>query len=149
MRDIRGGRVSFVHPSKKEFCMISLRGSLFAIAVPAALFVGTAAQAHPKLLSATPAPNSSVATTSKIELHFNEVLVSQFSGVDLAMTDMPGMKMNAPMKMSGLATALSADGKTLVITMKSPLPSGTYKVDWHVVSTDTHRVNGSYSFKVK
>src|SRR3546814_19049422 len=79
------------------------------------------------LVSATPAPNSTVAKTAKIELHFNEALVSQFSGVDLAMTDMPGMKMNAPMKMSGLATALGADGKTLVITMKSPLPRGNRK----------------------
>src|SRR3546814_17402967 len=62
----------FRTPLKKELCMISLRGSLFAIALPAALFVGTAAQAHPKLVSATPAPNSTVAKTAKIELHFNE-----------------------------------------------------------------------------
>jgi methionine-rich copper-binding protein CopC len=129
--------------------MISVRGSLLALALPAALLAGTAAQAHPKLVSATPAPNSIVGKAAKIELHFNEALMGQFSGVDLAMTDMPGMKMNAPMQMNGVATSIGADGKTLIVTLKAPLSSGAYKLDWHVVSADTHRVSGSYSFKVK
>jgi methionine-rich copper-binding protein CopC len=29
------------------------------------------------------------------------------------------------------------------------LAVGTYKVDYHVVSTDTHRIQGSYTFKVQ
>jgi len=28
------------------------------------------------------------------------------------------------------------------------LPSGNYKVQWHAVGEDTHRVKGSYSFSV-
>src|SRR3546814_2899855 len=90
----------FRTPLKKELCMISLRGSLFAIALPAALFVGTAAQAHPKLVSATPAPNSTVAKTAKIELHFNEALVSQFSGVDLARSEEHTSELQSLMRIS-------------------------------------------------
>ena len=122
----------------------------FALTIASALTVaGTAAQAHPKLVSATPAANATVARTAKIELHFSEALVSQFSGVDLVMTDMPGMKMNSPMKMNGVAVAVGPDGKTLVATLKTPLPAGSYKLDWHAVSADTHRINGSYTFQVK
>jgi methionine-rich copper-binding protein CopC len=121
----------------------------FAPIVAAALLIApVAAYAHPKLLSATPAPNSVSARTARIQLAFSESLVAQFSGADLAMTEMPGMKMNAPDRMPAKST-LGADGKTLVITLPKALPVGTYKLDWHVVSTDTHRVAGSYTFQVK
>ena len=129
--------------------MRSLRLSLTLAAASALMVAGTAAQAHPKLLSASPAANATITKTAKIELHFSETLVGQFSGVDLVMTDMPGMKMNSPMKMGGVAVAVGSDGKTLVATLQRPLPAGTYKLDWHAVSADTHRVNGSYNFQVK
>jgi methionine-rich copper-binding protein CopC len=29
-----------------------------------------------------------------------------------------------------------------------PLPPGTYKVNWHVLSVDIHKTQGSYSFSV-
>jgi len=118
------------------------------VAATAALFAAAPAIAHPKLISATPAPNAVVASPAKLQLTFSEGLVAKFSGVDLVMTDMPGMKMSSPMKMT-VATALAPDGKTLVVTLAKPLPRGAYKLDWHVVSTDTHRVQGSYAFKVK
>lgn len=120
----------------------------FAPIVAAVLLVApVAAYAHPKLVSATPAPNSVAAPTAELKLVFSESLVAQFSGADLVMTDMPGMKMNAPMKMSAKAT-LGADGKTLVVTLPKALPKGGYKLSYHVVSTDTHRVEGNYSFKI-
>ncbi|MES2095928.1 MAG: copper homeostasis periplasmic binding protein CopC [Pseudomonadota bacterium] len=117
-------------------------------AAAAALFVAAPAVAHPKLVSATPAPNSVVASPARMQLTFSETLVANFSGVELVMTDMPGMKMSSPMKMK-VAIALAPDGKTVVVTSAKPLPRGAYRLDWHVVSTDTHRVQGSYTFKVK
>jgi len=30
-----------------------------------------------------------------------------------------------------------------------PLPAGTYRVKWHVVSVDTHRTQGDFKFTVK
>ena len=56
--------------------------------------------------------------------------------------------MSAPMKMA-VKASLGSDGKTLILTLAKPLPRGAYKLDWHVVSTDTHRVKGSIVFKVK
>ena len=112
------------------------------------LATASPALAHPKLVSATPAPNASVAATGRLQLTFSEPLVAKFSGVELVMTDMPGMKMSSPMKMVA-RTALGADGRTVVVTLAKPLPRGTYRLDWHVVSADTHRVKGSYGFKVQ
>ncbi|HEX7819641.1 MAG TPA: copper homeostasis periplasmic binding protein CopC [Sphingobium sp.] len=124
------------------------RKTAFAVAMAASVFAATAVQAHPKLSSATPAANAVIAAPTRIQLVFSEALVAQFSGIDLTMTEMPGMKMG-PMKMNGVKTTVAADGKTLIATLAKPLPVGTYKVDYHVVSTDTHRIQGSYTFKVQ
>ena len=113
-----------------------------------ALLAG-AASAHPKLVSAVPAADATVTSPAKIELRFSEKLVAQFAGADLVMTDMPGMKMHGPMKMAPLKTSVGADGMSLVAMPAKPLPAGTYKLNYHVVSADTHRIEGGYSFKVK
>lgn len=118
--------------------------------VPAAailLAAASAANAHPKLVSTTPAPNATVAKPARLELRFSEKLMPKFSGADLMMTGMKGMK-HAPMKVAS-ATTVAADGRTLVIAPKSPLGAGTYSVAWHVVSADTHRITGNYAFAVK
>jgi len=114
----------------------------------AALIAPLPAFAHPRLIAATPAPNSATAPTARLQLAFSERLVAQFSGADVVMIEMPGMKMRAPMKMA-VKASLAEDGKTLVLTLQKPLAKGSYRVDWRVVSTDTHRVQGNYSFKVQ
>lgn len=127
--------------------MTPIRTLFTTAGIAAALIVATAAQAHPRLVSSTPAANTTVERPARIELRFNEALVGQFSGVDLVMTDMPGMKM-PPMKIA-VDASVGADGKALVVVPKAALHTGTYKLDWHAVTTDTHRVNGSFNFKVK
>jgi methionine-rich copper-binding protein CopC len=124
------------------------RKTVFGVALAASAFLTTAAQAHPKLATTLPAADAVVSAPTKVQLTFTEGLVAQFSGIDLTMTEMPGMKMG-PMKMNGVKATLAPDGKTLVATLAKPLSAGTYKVDYHIVSTDTHRVQGSYTFKVK
>jgi methionine-rich copper-binding protein CopC len=53
------------------------------------------------------------------------------------------------MNVTGFKTSVSGDGKTLVAALPRPLPAGTYDANWHVVSTDTHRVEGHLTFTVK
>lgn len=118
-------------------------------AISTAMLVAAAAQAHPKLVSSSPAAGATVATPAKIQLQFSEKLVPAFTGVDLIMTGMPGMPGHGPMKMKGLTTAVGADGKSLIVTPKPPLPTGDYKLNWHAVAGDGHRIEGSYVFKVK
>lgn len=121
---------------------------LLAAVVAVSLIPGMAAYAHPELEKTIPAADATVASPAKIELRFSEKLAGEFSGADLLMLDMPGMKMDKPSKES-VTTSLSSDGMTLTIAPSRPLSAGTYRVDYHVVSTDTHRVTGSYSFRVQ
>ena len=117
----------------------------FLIAATALVAFAGTANAHPKLLSASPAANATVAKSAQIKLQFSEKLMVAFSKADLTMAAMPGM---AAMKMPSTAV-LAADGRTLVVTPKGQLSAGRYTVDWHIVSTDTHKVAGSYAFTVK
>lgn len=120
------------------------RVSVLTAAAALVMFAG-AANAHPKLVSATPAANATVAKPARIQLRFSEKLMPAFSKADLIMAAMPGMP---EMKMASTA-ALASDGRTLVVTPKAPLHTGRYNVAWHVVSTDTHKVAGNYAFAVK
>ncbi|MBV6822801.1 copper homeostasis periplasmic binding protein CopC [Pseudomonas sp. PD9R] len=117
------------------------------VALTAGLLLSAVAQAHPKLVSSSPLEGSTSAAPSKIELHFSENLTTQFSGAKLIMTDMPGMP-NSPM---GVKAGVSGgdDPKTMVITPTAPLTTGTYKVEWRAVSSDTHPITGNVTFKVK
>jgi methionine-rich copper-binding protein CopC len=115
----------------------------------AALVIAAPAFAHPKLVSATPAASSTVSGPTQITLAFSEALMSQMSGLDLVMTGMPGMASHAPMKVAGFKTSVSQDGKSLVAALPRALPAGSYDAHWHVVSTDTHRVEGHLTFTVR
>lgn len=128
--------------------------SIIRVAVAAAASFALSAApalAHPKLLSSTPAAKATVAPTAKIELHFSEPLAAKFSGADLTETSMMmnGQMMAHNMKIGGLAATLDpADHKTLILSLKKPLAPGVYKVSWHAVSTDTHKLTGVYTFTV-
>ena len=39
--------------------------------------------------------------------------------------------------------------KHLLIVSLAPIPAGTYKVAWRVVSVDTHKTQGDFKFAVK
>ncbi|VVN15414.1 copper homeostasis periplasmic binding protein CopC [Pseudomonas fluorescens] len=127
--------------------MSVLKSCVVAVALSSCLLLSAVAQAHPKLVSSTPAEGANGPAPAKIELHFSENLVTQFSGAKLIMTDMPGMS-HSPMGMKA-SVAGSNDPKTMVLTPASPLTTGTYKVEWRAVSSDTHPITGSVTFKVK
>lgn len=121
-----------------------VRTAGLALAV-AGVILAAPALAHPKLLSSTPAADATAGNVKEISLKFSEALMGPVSGADLMM-DMQGM---APMKMTGLKTSVGKDGKTFVATLDKPLAAGHYSLNWHVVSTDTHRVAGKLAFTVK
>jgi methionine-rich copper-binding protein CopC len=139
------------HPGlcpRSEFKM-KLSQPLWAAALVATFTLGGIADARPRLLAATPAANAAVASPHRVQLTFSERLIGRMSGADILMTGMPGRPHHQPVKMGGFAAAIGADGKTLVLARQRSLPVGTYRVVWHAVATDTHRVAGAYSFAVK
>jgi len=114
----------------------------FASAFMAAVLLGSVADAHPQLQSAEPAAGASTSSPKQIRITFNEEVIPQFSGVELS--DQAG-KMIA----TGKSATDPANKKILLVPLKQELAPGDYKVEWHAVSADTHRVKGSYSFSVK
>ncbi|HEX7852257.1 MAG TPA: copper homeostasis periplasmic binding protein CopC [Sphingobium sp.] len=123
---------------------------LAASALAALALIGSsAAFAHAKLVSSTPAADAKVSNVKTLSLNFSEAVVEKLSGVEVVMTGMPGMANHGAMKVSGFTTKLGADGKTLTLTLPRALPAGSYDLKWHAVTADTHRIEGSYSFSVK
>jgi len=100
-----------------------------------------AALAHAFLSQAVPPVDGTVASSPKeIRLTFSEGVEPRFSGIELATSDGRAIA-TAP------ATPEPGDTKQLVLVLP-PLAPGRYKVSWHVVSVDTHRTEGAYSFAV-
>jgi copper resistance protein C len=120
-----------------------------ALAAFAAMSAGGVATAHPTLLSVAPAANAPASNVTRIVLRFNERLTPRLSGATLTMTGMPGVANHPDMPMTDVSAALSSDRTALVLTSPRPLPAGTYRVNWHVVGADTHRVTGTHNFTVR
>jgi copper resistance protein C len=121
-----------------------MRNSFAAIvALVAGSVAATTAYAHPKLVKSDPDANAVVSAGPKeLRLSFNEELVPKFSSADVK--DQNGQKVEI-----GTTAADPIDKKQLIVPLTKPLAAGTYKVEWHAVAADTHRVQGSYSFTVK
>jgi copper resistance protein C len=116
--------------------------SKVALTMIAASLFGSAAYAHPQFQSAEPAVGAAITTSPKqISITFNENVIPQLSGVE--MKDQTGKMISI-----GKAATDPANKKVLVVPLKEQLPPGDYKVEWHAVSDDTHRVKGNYSFSV-
>jgi len=126
-----------------------LRPRLTAAVICVAALASTPAVAHPRLLKSMPAADAVVTAPTRVELRFSERLLPQLSGAAIVMVGMPGMADHAPMPVAGTASAVGPGGEALIVTSRKPLPAGTYRIDWHVVSADTHRVTGSYVFSVR
>jgi methionine-rich copper-binding protein CopC len=112
-----------------------------AFALLAAILYGSVAVAHPQLQSAEPAAGAATTSPREIRITFSEGIIPQFSGVELRD---PAGKLVA----TGKSENDPANKKILVVPVKEQLAPGDYKVEWHAVSEDTHRVKGSYSFSV-
>jgi len=105
------------------------------------LFAATSgAHAHAMLDHAMPKVGNTVAQPPKeVVLWFTEKLEPAFSSIEVR--NEQGASVNA-----GKAT-VGGDRTQLRVPLK-PLPPGTYKVIWRVLSVDTHRTQGDFSFTV-
>ncbi|MDY7560253.1 copper homeostasis periplasmic binding protein CopC [Pseudomonas sp. 10B1] len=97
--------------------------------------------AHAHLQSQTPAADSTVTPPTELRLNFSEGIEEKFTKVVLTTNT------GKTVSVKSIATAVG-DKKTLVVTPATPLVAGQYHVEWHAVSVDTHKSDGSYAFKV-
>ena len=114
------------------------RVNSFVVAVSFLLVSVMPVLAHAMLDHAS--PRVTVASAPKeVVLWFTQKLEPVFSSVEVR--NGQGVLMNA-----GKATVVG-DRTQLRVPVKT-LPPGTYKVIWRVLSVDTHRTEGNFSFRV-
>jgi copper resistance protein C len=114
---------------------------IIPIALTFTLVSGPTVKAHAHLDRAQPAVGGTVASAPKqVVLWFSEKLEPAFSSVEVR--DAKGAAVHA-----GKATLDPATRTQLRVSLKT-LPPGTYKVIWRVLSVDTHRTQGDFTFRV-
>ena len=114
-----------------------MRSSLVALSL-LFLTIGTAAHAHASLTRASPSAGSTVrAAPQEVILTFTDKLEAAFSNLSVA--DAGGAEVT-----QGKA---QVSDNTMRVGLK-PLNAGIYKVNWRAVSRDTHKTEGSFTFRI-
>src|SRR5579871_1317748 len=113
--------------------MRQLASLTFAILLP---LMPVAASAHAMLDHAEPRVGNTVATAPhEVKLVFTQKLEQAFSTVEV--TDGSGQRVDTGKP--------RVDGNEMAVSVKGLAP-GTYRVNWHVLSVDTHRTDGNFTF---
>jgi copper resistance protein C len=111
---------------------------IFVLSLLLLTFSGAGAHAHAMLSNSSPPVGGSVGSAPRqVSLSFTQSLEPAFSSVQV--TDSKGARVDV-----GKA---QVSGSTMTVGLKALSP-GTYKVHWHVLSVDTHKTEGSFSFHV-
>jgi copper resistance protein C len=109
------------------------------IAATLCIALGTpAALAHTHLDHANPPVDGTLDTAPQdVVLSFTQNLEPAFSAVEV--TDASGARVDQGKP--------DVSGSTMSVALKS-LGPGTYHVHWHVLSVDTHKTEGNFTFTV-
>ena len=101
------------------------------------------AQAHTQLRKSVPAAGAVMDTApTEIRLQFHEKIEANISHVSVETSGGQAVAIEP-------AAADPNDKSALVVRLAEPLRPGTYKVNWRVISVDTHKVKGSFTFQVR
>jgi methionine-rich copper-binding protein CopC len=115
-----------------------MRTHTLVLSLLLALLGTAAARAHAFLDHANPLVGSTVATAPhEVSLWFTQNIEAAFSAVEVS--DAKGARVD-----QGKA---QISGNAMRVGLK-PLAPGTYRVRWHVLSVDTHKTEGNFTFRV-
>jgi hypothetical protein len=116
-----------------------MRHSILAATIPVLLLLATGqAAAHASLERADPRVGNKVAAPPhQVTLWFTEKLEAAFSS--MTVTNPAGQRVD-----TGKARI---SGNQMSILVR-PGGTGTYRVNWHVLSVDTHTTDGDFTFQV-
>jgi copper resistance protein C len=115
-----------------------MRRSLSIAVALALLLVASQAHAHAELDHAEPRVGNKVATPPReVTLWFTQKIESAFSR--MTVTNAAGERVDSgKARISGSQMSVSLRGGA----------AGTYRVNWHVLSVDTHTTDGNFTFQV-
>ena len=104
-------------------------------------FTGTAL-AHAHLKKSMPAAGSTLtAAPTEIDFTCSEDVNLKFTGIKVTTSD--GKQVT-----TGEGVLMDKD-TTLMVPLTGTLGAGQYTVDWHALSKDGHKTNGTFTFTVK
>jgi methionine-rich copper-binding protein CopC len=117
------------------------RIATFAASALLTMAGASAAWAHAELKQAAPAVDSTMAAApTEVTLNFSERLEPAFSAVIVR---------NATGKRVDKADGhIDKADRTVMRTSLQPLSPGVYIVEWRALSSDTHRTEGAFVFRV-
>jgi methionine-rich copper-binding protein CopC len=105
--------------------------------LPALLLGAAPARAHAYLDHASPLVGSTVASSPKtVTLYFSQKLEPRFSRAEVHSA--AGARVDQ---------GVTVNGSVIQVRVRT-LPPGTYRVNWRVLSVDTHTTEGAFSFTV-
>jgi hypothetical protein len=122
--------------------------ALFAALALTALAPSAPLLAKVKLAASTPAAGAKAKSPKTVTLTFSEKVNPAKATAAIIMTAMPGMANHGEMPIRNFTASWSADGKTMTLTLKKPLPAGTYDVRWQAAGADGHAMTGKVTFDV-
>jgi copper resistance protein C len=106
----------------------------------AVLAIAGPAWAHAFLDHSSPAVGTTGPAPKEVSIWFTEEIEPAFSRIEVI--DGAGNRVDEG------GTHIDAANRELLHVAVRNLPPGTYKVTWHVVSVDTHRTQGDFTFTV-
>ncbi len=114
-----------------------------ALLLAASVAASPAVFAHAHLKHQYPAADANVtAAPQALTLNFSEGIEPKFSGVKVTGSQQQTVKI-------GTVKRNDNDKTQLIAPIEQALTPGEYTVEWHVVSVDGHKTQGSYRFSVK
>lgn len=125
-----------------------MRIPAFLAAIALSSVAPAALLAHVQLSASTPAANAEAKAPKSVTLTFSLPVDQATAAASIVMTAMPGMDNHGEMMIRNFTPGWSADGKTLTLTLKKPLPAGSYEVRWQAAAADGHAMSGVVAFAV-
>jgi len=104
--------------------------------------------AHARLVRSSPASRAQVEEPpERIELWFSELLENGFNSVEVVRTG----ELTVPhrMNLAQGASTVDPDDRTHLVVPVPRLASGSYAVEWRVLSRDGHSATGRFTFKIR
>ncbi|MFN3990426.1 MAG: copper resistance protein CopC [Erythrobacter sp.] len=121
----------------------------FLIALALSALTPAAVLAHVELAASTPAAGSAVKAPQAISLTFSEPVDPATTAASIIMTAMPGMANHGEMPIRNFTASWSGDGRTMTLTLRKPLPTGSYDVRWQAAASHGHVMSGTVTFDVR
>lgn len=125
-----------------------MRTLAFLAALALSALAPSALLAHVQLTASTPAAGAEAKAPKAITLTFSQPVDQASAAASIVMTAMPGVPNHGEMVIRNFTASWSEDRQTMTLTLRKPLPAGTYEVRWQAAAADGHAMTGAVGFEV-